>query len=585
MPGGEHATSGLNPEGRRAALEAARRERFDLLVVGGGITGAGVARAAALLGLSTLLVEKSDFGAGTSSRSSKIIHGGVRYLEYLRFGLVRESARERRTLRRIAPHLVHGLPFLYPVHGEQSLLVIRAGLRLFDLMAGAERGEWSRRLSPDETRSYLPGLRDPLEGAVLYPEYITDDARFTLANIRSASAQGARILNHARVAGFLRHNGRILGAEVVDEETGARFEVRAEVTVNATGPWAQHVLTEAGLPVPKPLIPSKGIHILLARDRLPLRGATFLRSPSGRRGLAMPRGPWVYIGTSDDPYDGDLDRPRALGSEVDELVALTADAFPDAGISADDVLATWAGIRPLILEEGKSTRDMSRHDEMWISPPGLVTVAGGKLTTYRTMANRILRKVAGARGRPIPGRDLTHRVPLPGTPGDPLDAFRRRTDGALADAGVDADTRRRLHGLYGTELDDMLARGAEEPGRLERLHPELPALCGEVHRALEDGARSLADVLDRRMALLLFAPGGGLAGAPAAAGIMAGALEWDQDRVAREIEAYAELVREHGPRGSESGSDREGPRGAIPERVSAERPAPHPGPGDTTPPR
>ncbi len=542
----------LSPAGRARSRAALSEDRFDLLVIGGGITGAGVAREAALRGLSVALVEKSDFGAGTSSRSSKIIHGGVRYLEYFQFGMVRESARERRTLLAMAPHLVHPLPFLYPVFGGESFLKIRAGLFLFDFLAGSPKGERSRRLSAAQTRQRLPGLRDPLKGAVLYPEYLTDDARFTLANVEGAAELGAAVMNHTEATGFVRAGDRVVGATVRDHETDEEFMVEAEVTVNATGPWAQETLTRSELPTPKRIIPSKGIHILLRRDRLPLEAASFLRSPSGRSGLVMPRGPWVYVGTSDDPFEGDLDRPRAEGAEIDDLVALTADAFPEAGITRDDVVSTWAGIRPLIYEEGKSTRDMSRHDEVWISPPGLVTVAGGKLTTYRPMATRILGRVAETRGRPLPERTGGSEPPLPGAPAEPIERFRARINDRLHHAGVAPELRDRLHMLYGTELEWMLDRHSRGYSTFTPLHPELPAFEGEVELALRQGARTLIDALDRRMALLLFSEGGGRVTAPRAAEIMGQALGWDEPRRRREIAAYMELVREHGPRGMES---------------------------------
>lgn len=541
----------LSPAGRDRALEAMARARLDLLVIGGGITGAGVARDAAIRGMSVGLVEKGDFAGGTSSRSSKIIHGGVRYLEYLQLGLVRESARERSVLRRIAPHLVHPLPFLYPVFDGDSLLRIRLGLRLFDLLAGRHRGAWSRRLRPAEVRELLPGLRETLEGAVRYPEYITDDARFTLANVASAADHGAWVANRARVEGFFRRGSRVVGARVRDLEGGREFEVEARVTVNATGPWMQELLEGDGLEVPHPIVPSKGIHILLPRDRLPLRAATFLTSRSGRSGLAMPRGPWVYVGTSDTEYRGDLDRPRAEPEEVDELLGLTKDCFPEAGLGPDDVVSTWAGLRPLVHEEGKSTRDMSREDEVWIGPAGLVAVAGGKLTTYRPMARRILAAVSRALGEELPGRERTDREPLPGAPPGDLHAFRAGADEALARGGVPEDTRERLRFLYGTELRLLASWGEEAPEWLAPLAPGVPALRGEVRLAVERGmAGSVADVLDRRMALLLFDRNRGVGAAPEAARIAGELLGWDAARAEAEVASYRELAREHGPQGA-----------------------------------
>jgi glycerol-3-phosphate dehydrogenase len=543
-------TAGPADLDRRRALRAMEWGTLDLLVVGGGITGAGVARDAALRGMSVALVEKSDFAAGTSGRSSKIIHGGVRYLEHLQFGLVRESVRERAVLRRIAPHLVHPLPFLYPVWKGESFWKIRAGLLLFDVLAGRERVERSRRLDPEETRARLPGLRDPLKGAVLYPEFITDDARFTLANVRSAAVHGAHVANHARVEGFLVEDGRVVGARVRDRLSGRDLRVRARVTVNATGPWVQEVLGEAGFEIPKPIVPSKGIHLLFSRARLPLHAATFLRSPSGRAGLAMPRGPWVYVGTSDEEYRGDMDRPRAEPDEVDDLLSMTRDCFPELELGPDDVVATWAGIRPLVREEGKTTREMSRHDEVWVGPPGLVTVGGGKLTTYRPMARRILREAARATGRRLPGSDRTARVSLPGAPTEGVDAFRDSMERRLEAEGVDAATRERLFELYGDELRVILAYGEEDRSWIEPLAPGVPALRGEVRHAVErEMALTLSDILDRRLALLLFSPLGARGAAPPAAEIAATLLGWDGDRTRVEVDAYVEVAREHGPRG------------------------------------
>ena len=542
--------SALSPERRRAALAAMRAGPLDLLVIGGGITGAGVARDAALRGMSVALVEKSDFAAGTSSRSSKIIHGGVRYLEYLQLGLVRESVRERAVLRRIAPHLVHPLPFLYPVWRGESLLKIRAGLLLFDVLAGRARGVRSRRIGPGHVRELLPGLRDPLKGAVLYREYITDDARFTLANVRSAAAHGALVANHASVERLLTEEGRVVGAEVRDTLSGEVSLVRARATVNAAGPWVERIFRNTELEPPARITPSKGIHLLFRRSRLPLDAATFLRARSGRSGLAMPRGPWVYVGTSDSEYRDDLDRPRAEAEEVDELLALTAECFPALGLTRDDVVATWAGIRPLIHEEGKATRDMSRRDEIWSTPPGLVSVAGGKLTTYRRMAQRALETVARHLGGELPGTDLTTTDRLPGSPQEELDAFRARARRALTEAGAGGETADRLLELYGTELDTLLGYGEEDPRWLAPLAPGAAAVRGEVRHAIEvEMALTLPDILDRRMALLLFPPPDPEAVAEAAAAAASPLLGWTPDRRRREVEEYLELAREHGPLG------------------------------------
>ena len=536
----------FSPAGRARALEAMAAGELDVLVVGGGITGCGIARDAALRGWSVGLVEKVDFAFGTSGRSSKIIHGGVRYLEYGHFLLVRESARERAVLRRIAPHLVHRIPFQYPVFAPDLLIKIRAGLSVFDWLADSEGEDRHEVLDPEEVRRSLPGLREPLKGSVRYPEYITDDARLTLENALSAAENGALVANHARVEELVRDRGAVVGARVRDELTGATHSIRARCVVNACGPWAAAVLEGSGLPVEKPLRPSKGIHLLFSAERLPIEGASFLKSSSGRRGLAMRRLDWVYVGTSDDEYTGPLDAPRATRAEVVELLAMVQDCFPEAGLSTDDVLATWAGVRPLIAEEGRSTRDTSREDEVWTGPAGLVTVAGGKLTTYRRMAGRVVDALRDELGAPPADTDRTAAVPLPGAPAEDAETFRADRRSRLLQGGARPETADRLCWLYGRQLDDLLALAAEDPGWLEPLGPGVPAVRGEVKLAAErEMAATLVDFMNRRAALLLFAPASGSAGAEAAAEILAHALGWDPARRQAEVSAYRALVREH----------------------------------------
>ena len=538
----------FNLAGRRDALTRLGQERLDLLVIGGGITGCGIARDAALRGWTVGLVEKEDFGFGTSSRSSKIVHGGVRYLEYGHFLLVKESALERAVLRTIAPHLVHQLRFVFPVFSGESLIKIQAGLTVFDFLAASKGPEKHENLSPAEVREQLPGLRDSLKGAVRYPEYITDDARLTLENAQSAAEHGASVVNHARVQDLRMTDGRVTGCRVVDLIEDRAVEVSARLIVNATGAWSAGVLAEAGLDAEFSLIPSKGIHILLSAERLPIEGATFLRATNGKRGLAMRRLDYVYVGTTDDEYDGSLDRPRATRSDVDEVLDMISNCFPEQNLGYDDILATWAGVRPLIREEGKSTRDTSREDAVWVSPPGLITVAGGKLTTYRQMARRVL-KLADSDLGPAPGPpERTATVPLPGAVVGPagLEAYHAERSRDLIESGVEPAVVERLCWLYGNQLDDLLALADDDRSWLEPLHPEVPALRGEVRLAVErEMALTLVDFMDRRAALLLFSPNFGLAAADAAADIMAEALGWDADRRNRELAAYRELAAEH----------------------------------------
>ena len=477
----------FSPAGRLGALRSMAAETLDLLIIGGGITGAGLAREAALRGFRAALVEQEDFGYGTSGRSSKLVHSGVRYLAQGDFRLVRESARERRILRAIAPHLVAPLPFILPLYRDDNRLKYRIGFLLFDLLTGNRHAI----LTADEVRQNAPALRDGLVGGIRFDEYLTDDARLTLSNAISATLHGALVANHAGVTALVQEGGRVAGARLTDWLHGTEYEVRAQVVVNAAGPWAADVRGLSGLDDGRRLRPSKGIHLLFRADRLPVTNAVALRSPTGREGFAIRRGDFVYVGTSDVPHSGALDAPTADSDAVADLLGLVRCCFPDLGLGVGDILSTWAGLRPLIEEPGKSTRDTSRHDEIWPGPPGLLTVAGGKLTTYRAMAGRIMGCVARALGRaPGDGR-RSAKVPLPGS-----------------------------------------AR-------------PLP-LADQVKQAVEEEmACTLADFLDRRAGLLLFSEDQGLSVAEDAARLMGDLLGWSEAERAGQVERYCELALRH----------------------------------------
>lgn len=532
---------------RKSILERMAREEFDLLVIGGGITGAGLARDAALRGLRVALAEKEDFGYGTSSRSSKLVHGGIRYLAQGDLAMVRESARERKALRKIAPHLVHPLPFVFPVYHGDSLAFYRTGFFLFDRLAGSTPADRHQVLTPTQVRTWAPGLRDPLTGGFLYGEYLTDDSRFTMENALSAAAHGAAVANHLRVTALRQREGQVVGAEVEDVLTGDRFAISAHVVVNATGPWAEQTLLGCGMDTPKPLLLSKGIHLLFPASRLPLGGAVVLKSPGGAEGFAIRRWDYVYVGTTDVVHPGEIDRPVADEEAVVHLLTMAQECFPEAGLTADDIITTWAGVRPLIAQPGKGPRETSRHDEIWQIKPGLLTVAGGKLTTYRAMANRIMEQVARALGRPLGDGRRTAEVPLPNAPEDGNDeGYRCRAFGLLADRQVDDRTAERLAWLYGTAVDRLLRYGEEDPEWLLPLAPGTPALRGEVRLAVEqEMAQTLEDFMDRRAALLMFSDDQGQAAAPEAAQIMGDLLGWSDERRAAELANYRTIVRSH----------------------------------------
>lgn len=533
----------FSPTGRQAALAAMATGPLDLLIIGGGITGCGLAREAALRGLSVALVERDDFGCGTSGRSSKLVHGGLRYLAYGDFRMVREAVHERRTLRQIAPHLVHPLPFVMPVWRGQSLIKYRVGLWLFDRMADADDLERHRLLNPSEIQAQLPGLRTGLKGGLAYGEYFTDDARLTLENALSAALHGALAANHAPVIALNQERGRVTGATVRDDLTGQTYQVTAKLTVNATGPWAARTLDLSGHKAPKTLLPSKGIHLVFSADRLPIAGAAALTAPSGRAGFAIRRWDCVYLGTTDVAYDGPLDQPAADDRAVADLLALAQECFPALELTRADILGTWAGLRPLIAEPGKSPRDTSRHDEVWEGPEGLLTVAGGKLTTYRPMARRVMAHVAEALGMPPSSAPSAEAgPPLPGA------AAPGPTRAELSAAGIAPDAAERIAWLYGAFGHRLLDMGQEDPAWLEPIVPGQPALRAQIRLAVEqEMALTLTDLLDRRTALLLFTPDHGLSVATAAAVLMGQLLGWSDAEQTRQIDNYRRIAQLHGP--------------------------------------
>src|SRR5437879_6467876 len=428
-------------------------EPVDVLVIGGGITGAGIARDAALRGFRTAVVDKGDLGGGTSSLSSRLIHGGIRYLEQGAFRLVFEASRERRVLLGIAPHLVHPLPFLFPVYRGARVPAwkLRAGMWLYDLLAAFNNVKAHRWLGPKATKRLEPGLRDrELKGAALYYDAQADDARLVIATIRSAAQAGALVANYADVTALIKPDGRVGGATVRDELTGRASTVRALVVVNAAGPWVDRVrrLDDAGSELL--LRPTKGVHVAVPRKRGRHTTAVNLTSPiDGRVMFVLPWGDLSYIGPTDPDAAASPDELRATADDVVYLLRSANAFFPHARLSPADVIASWAGLRPLLRpprQVGPSAA--SREHRLVESPSGLLTIAGGKLTTYRVMARDAVGRGA-ARLRPLDGRPRgprapTDRLPLPG--GRPADAGGLRK-AALA-RGAAERTARRLGAAY-----------------------------------------------------------------------------------------------------------------------------------------
>jgi glycerol-3-phosphate dehydrogenase len=534
--------------------DALGREEWDLLVVGGGITGAAAARDAAGRGLNVALVDAGDFGTGTSSRSSRLVHGGLRYLETYDFGLVFEASAERRRLLELAPHLVHPLPFVFPVYrgGPTPFLMLWAGMWLYDALALFRNIHGHRILRKDDLAREEPELRrDGLAGAAMYYDAAVDDARLTLANARGAHEAGAAVVSHAEVVAFLDDGKGVRGARVRDRLTGEETEVRARVTLNATGPWSDAVRRLAD-PAAKPrLRPTKGVHILVERARIGNRRAITFQSPiDGRVMFVLPWGDFTYVGTTDTDYAGSPADVRADAADVDYLVKSANSVFPNARLTSADVVSTWAGIRPLLAPRAADAKESatSREHEIWWDKSGLLSIAGGKLTTYRVMAEQVVdRAVRRLRDRfnAESGISPTADLPLPGAPHEPWDEFAARIESEAGALGIDAEVAKHLTRAYGEDAEAVLESIRGDRALGERIVPRFPYLWAEVpHAVRHEMAMTLDDLLVRRLHLFYEARDGGLSVAREVAERMARepGIGWDAAEIERQVERYRAAV-------------------------------------------
>lgn len=524
---------------RRENVDALASETFDVLVIGGGITGVAVARDAALRGYRTALVEKRDFGFGTSSRSSRMIHGGLRYLENYEFGLVLECCNERRRLRKIAPRLVRPLPFLYPVYSDQKTgpLKLRLGLTLYDVLGLFQNVQRHRWLDAQETQAREPILARPgLLGAARFYDARTDDARLTMTIARAAHAAGAVVANYAEVVGLRLVGNKVQGAWVRDGMTGRELEVRARVVVNATGVWVDSIRRQDATYKGITIRPTKGIHLVFWRERLPSHHAIAFDSPrDGRHAFLIPWGQHTIAGTTDTDYRGDLDNPAADREDVAYMLEALHYNFPNARIGEGDVVSTFAGLRPLIYAEG-GTYSISREHQIYRSPSGLITVAGGKLTTHRLMAEQIVDMAARVLAREH-GVEATcgcsTRKMLPGA----------EIVGDVAAWLADTRVQEHLVDTYGSDAALIAAYVEENPELGERIVPQLPYVMAEALYAVQhEMAMTLTDVLIRRTHVLYEVRDGGRERAKAVAALLAPRLGWTAADVEREVGEYGRQV-------------------------------------------
>lgn len=551
---------------RGDALRRLATTHFDVLVVGGGVTGAGCALDAAARGLRTALVERDDFASGTSSKSSKLIHGGLRYLQQGDVRLVYEALHERQRLRRNAPHLVKVLPFLLPILSSPGGVVPRrlaralgSAMWMYDLTGGYRIGRLHQRLTPDEALAHLPTLRrDQLAGAYLYYDAQADDARLTLALARTAALDaGAVVANHVEVLAITKDGGgRARGVRARAEVPGhpdLEIDITADAVVNATGVWADDVRALDDADLRRSIRPARGVHLTVPWSRVQNDIAVVIPVPADRRSVfVVPWGDFTYIGTTDTDDAASLDDPQCTPADVDYLLG-AVNASTTAELTPDDVVGTWAGLRPLVDDErghdqgGEAagrTADLSRRHRIERAPSGVVTVTGGKLTTYREMAadtiDEVLEHVLGAKVLERAQRhSRTKRLRLRGAEG-----YEQARAGAGARA-LGAAAAEHLADRYGGEARTLFAMVDHDPALAQPLVPGLPYLRAEARYAARyEMALSLDDILSRRTRARLLARDASAAVAPAVAATVAADLGWDDDEQARQVARYRALVDE-----------------------------------------
>jgi glycerol-3-phosphate dehydrogenase len=517
----------------------------DVLVIGGGITGAGIARDAAMRGFRTALVERGDFAVGTSGRSSRLVHGGLRYLEHGAIHLVHESSRERRTLLRIAPHLVWPRSFLFPLFagGRVPPWQLAAGMWLYDALGAFRNVEPHRWLSKRDLLRTEPGLRpDDLLGGPRYHDAQCDDGRLTLANARDAARHGALVATYTEALEFEVAGDRVRGVRLRDGLSHGVFVAHAHVTVNATGPWSDAVRGDGR----QLLQPTKGAHVIVPRRRVGhTEGITLLSPIDGRVMFIVPWGDLTYIGTTETGYTGPPEAAAADGRDVVYLLRSANAVFPDARLQPDDVIATWAGIRPLVRPKRETDAGQASREYLIIERPGLVSITGGKLTTYRAMAAAVVDRVAAAL------RDLDGRTPAPRAPTDrrPLPGGEAPTlDFVVAEVereGVGSPLATHLARRYGTEAPAVARLARSDRRLLEPIAAGTTEIRAElVHAVRRELALTLSDLLIRRTTVFYGVPGHAAREAPELARLVAPELGWDGPRTALEVDSYlAEVAR------------------------------------------
>jgi glycerol-3-phosphate dehydrogenase len=535
---------------RTEILETLHNQRFDLLVIGGGITGAGIALDATTRGMSTVLVEMQDFAAGTSSRSTKLVHGGLRYLKQFEVKMVAEVGKERAVVYENGPHVTTPEWMLLPFHqgGTFGKFSTSLGLRVYDFLAGVKRSEWRTMLDVQETIRRAPLVkREGLKGSGVYVEYRTDDARLTIEVMKEAVSRGAKAVNYAKVEQFLYENGKVVGVKVKETVHGGMYDIYAQKIVNATGPWVDSLREKDKSKTKKHLQLTKGVHLVIDQSRFPLQQAVYFDTPDGRMVFAIPRDGKTYVGTTDTVFQGDPAHPRMSAEDRKYIIGAINYMFPTLNIAAEDVESSWAGLRPLIFEEGKSASEISRKDEIWESPSGLITIAGGKLTGYRKMAEMVVDRLIElfqqdgvSRFTPC----ITRNIPISGGGvggAAQFPSFIERKAAEGVKRGFSKEQAEKLVRKYGSNIDRIyeLAARHEKDASAHGLPADVLAMI--VYAMEEEMAVRPIDFFNRRTGALLFDIGWVQQYKASVIAFMSKYLQWSEE----DTKQYTEELEKH----------------------------------------
>ncbi len=505
----------LSSLNRKEQLENIVKETFDIIIIGGGITGAGIALDAASRGMKVLLIEMQDFAGGTSSRSTKLIHGGLRYLQQFEVKMVADVGKERAIVYENGPHVTTPEWMLLPFHKGSNLgpFTTNIGLRVYDFLAGVKRGERREMLSIKGTLTKEPLVKKhELKGAGYYVEYKTDDARLTVEVIKKAAEYGAVALNYVKAADFIYdENNQITSITGIDQITKKSYELKGKKIINASGPWVDEIREKDGSKKGKTLLLTKGIHLVFDKESFPLQQAVYFDTPDKRMVFAIPRAGKTYVGTTDTVFEGDIIHPLVTKEDRDYVLKAIDYMFPELGISAADVESSWAGLRPLIAEEGKnSPSEISRKDEIFVSDTGLISIAGGKLTGYRKMAEQIVDLVAAqfkeARGI-LYSASTTKHLPISGGEVGGAQGFQNFKASKLKEAiniGITESVASNLIQTYGSNVD-VLFKCYEESNRTAEKYNIDPLVFAELTYAMEyEAVYKPSDFFVRRTGALYF---------------------------------------------------------------------------------